>query len=449
MAKKSFRLDLRTKLTVIMTLMTVIPIIIVAYLTFIQSSNFFKENILDTLEGLADIKSQAIEGFIKDRVNEVEGIATLPSVVSNTVLLMTRLDVKTGAEKAAKPIAAEGEAATGTGNMVKPPETAETELVVQDIVTELPAAAETLASGGKIAEDSIARQVKDIQASQEYQELNETLGLISSGKEKFEELLVIDTAGIVRTSTHYEHEGKSAVHNDYFTNGMKATYIQDVYVSGLTGKLSMVISTPIKNEIGKSVGVLAARLNLKTFHKLIHTDKGLGTTGETLVGKKIDEEVVLMAPTRFDDNAALSRKIAIGSKQGFDIQEAARDRQGSGLSRDYRDVEVYSAWRHIPSLKWGLVTKMDGSEAQKPIISMKKHILVLVLCLVGVTVFLSAFIARGIVHPLRELKEAAESISRGHMDVKVTIKSNDEVGDLADSFERMIAAVRYLKEHKT
>jgi HAMP domain-containing protein len=447
MAKKRFRLDLRTKLTSIMTLMAIIPIIIVAYVTFLQSSVFFKENILDTLEGIADLKSQAIDGFIMDRIHEIEGLATLPTVVSNTILLKTRLEVK------ASPIA-DNNLKTETDPAVPAAEIkdesskpAEEVLVVQDLVAEVPTA-ELETHGSNASKASDTRREEKKEASQEYQELNETLSLISSGKEKFEELFVIDPSGAVMVSTYYEHEGKVAVHNNYFTDGLKATYIQDVYVSGITGKRSMVISTPIKDEIGKVVGVLAARLNLNTLHKLIRTDKGLGTTGETLVGKKIDEEIVLMAPTRFDANAALSKKIATGSSEGFDIQEASAERQGSGLTRDYRGVEVFSAWRYIPSLKWGLVTKMDSSEAQKPINHMKNQLLILVIILITVTVLLAAFISKGIVNPLRELKEAAEGISRGKLDVKVNVKSDDEVGDLADSFERMVAAIRYLKEEK-
>ena len=53
------------------------------------------------------------------------------------------------------------------------------------------------------------------------------------------------------------------------------------------------------------------------------------------------------------------------------------------------------------------------------------------------------------VRPLRELKDATERISKGDLDVKLAIRSRDEIGELADSFERMIAAIKFFREEKT
>ena len=40
----------------------------------------------------------------------------------------------------------------------------------------------------------------------------------------------------------------------------------------------------------------------------------------------------------------------------------------------------------------------------------------------------------------------ADKISKGEMDVTIDVKSKDEIGDLAKSFERMVAAVRFLSQ---
>jgi nitrogen fixation/metabolism regulation signal transduction histidine kinase len=56
-------------------------------------------------------------------------------------------------------------------------------------------------------------------------------------------------------------------------------------------------------------------------------------------------------------------------------------------------------------------------------------------------------VARAFVAPLRQLQAATERISRGDLDVSVDIRSRDEIGDLADSFERMVAAIKFFREH--
>ncbi len=58
---------------------------------------------------------------------------------------------------------------------------------------------------------------------------------------------------------------------------------------------------------------------------------------------------------------------------------------------------------------------------------------------------MSFTLARAILNPVDHLKEVAESVSMGNLDVSVKRYSEDEIGDLADSFSRMVAAVKYFR----
>jgi len=61
----------------------------------------------------------------------------------------------------------------------------------------------------------------------------------------------------------------------------------------------------------------------------------------------------------------------------------------------------------------------------------------------GVT--MSYTLARAILTPVEHLKGVAENVSLGNLEVSVRRYSEDEIGDLADSFSRMVAAVRYFR----
>jgi HAMP domain-containing protein len=63
--------------------------------------------------------------------------------------------------------------------------------------------------------------------------------------------------------------------------------------------------------------------------------------------------------------------------------------------------------------------------------------------LLGIT--MSYMLARAILNPVDHLKEVAESVSLGNLDISVRRYSEDEIGDLADSFSRMVAAVKYFR----
>jgi HAMP domain-containing protein len=58
----------------------------------------------------------------------------------------------------------------------------------------------------------------------------------------------------------------------------------------------------------------------------------------------------------------------------------------------------------------------------------------------------SMAVARTLVQPLKDLKDAADRLSRGDFAVSLDIRSKDEIGELADSFERMVAAVKFFRE---
>ena len=55
---------------------------------------------------------------------------------------------------------------------------------------------------------------------------------------------------------------------------------------------------------------------------------------------------------------------------------------------------------------------------------------------------LALYLARGIVRPVLHLSGAAESISRGDLDVEIAVDSRDEIGALAKSVDRMRASLK-------
>jgi methyl-accepting chemotaxis protein len=54
-------------------------------------------------------------------------------------------------------------------------------------------------------------------------------------------------------------------------------------------------------------------------------------------------------------------------------------------------------------------------------------------------------LARAILVPVEHLQSVAESVSLGNLDVTVHRYSEDEIGDLADSFSRMVTAVKFFR----
>ena len=84
---------------------------------------------------------------------------------------------------------------------------------------------------------------------------------------------------------------------------------------------------------------------------------------------------------------------------------------------------------------WAETVEDDLRATLLPIIGL------IVACL-GLGVVVSVMLASKTVRPILDLKSIADDISRGHLDTSVTIQSNDEVGELGRSLERMRASLK-------
>ena len=84
---------------------------------------------------------------------------------------------------------------------------------------------------------------------------------------------------------------------------------------------------------------------------------------------------------------------------------------------------------------WADTVQNDVRSTLLPIISL------IVACLVA-GIVLSIMLASKTIRPILDLKAIADDISRGRLDTSVSIQSNDEVGELGRSLERMRASLK-------
>ena len=177
-----------------------------------------------------------------------------------------------------------------------------------------------------------------------------------------------------------------------FEEGKKGIYFSDIYKSKVTeDNFDMLITAPIHDFNGIFAGVVAIEVNMESIYYFIQDTTGLGKTGETLVGKDVGDSALFLNRLRHDKESALKRKANYGEITAFPIQEAVKGRNGSGLSVDYRGEEVIAAWRHIPSINWGLVAKIDTEEAFVSI-SYLRYLLIIVVGIFTILVIIVALI---------------------------------------------------------
>jgi len=223
-----------------------------------------------------------------------------------------------------------------------------------------------------------------------------------------------------------------------FKEGKKGIYLSDVFRSrSQDGRYSVYITAPVDNFDGKFVGVIALEFDMAPIFKLVQNLTGMGETGETVIARKEGDTALFLNPLRYDPDAALKRKAVFGQSKAIPIQEAVNGKAGHGFSTDYRGQKVIAAWRHMPLLDWGIVAKIDASEAYEPATTLRDFVLVLVAALILLSIFLAVMAAKSISDPIQILQKSTEEIGRGNLDFKVGSDAKDEIGQLGRAFDQM------------
>ncbi len=163
-------------------------------------------------------------------------------------------------------------------------------------------------------------------------------------------------------------------------------------------------------------------------------------------------KAVSIAPT--DEKRAVFAKVGDGLavyKQALDSAVQAAEKGADNKTRaDAAAQYELAADKLHDNAEDGEVAGRDASQASELDIertSKQATSLSMGISIVGLLVGIGMSVAllRAILRPVDHLKDVAENVSMGNLTMEVKRFSNDEIGDLSDSFSRMLTAVRYFK----
>lgn len=257
--------------------------------------------------------------------------------------------------------------------------------------------------------------------------------------ERFEELFVVDAEGKIILSTDSTQEGKSYSDAPLFQEGWKETFVQPASYATHLDKFTIVVAQPLYNRWGEAVGILSGRVNLDPLNEIMHEKAGLGETGETYL---VGSDRVLLTPLRSGSYVLGQTRI---NTEGVDIVLTTQ-RYESGTFDNYRGVSVIGVYRWLPELKAALLAEQAQSEAFRTTTTVLLGNVVVSLAAVLAAFGAGLLITRSIARPLAELAVTATRISEGNLQLQAHANRQDEIGTLAQAFNRMTSQVRGLIE---
>ena len=384
------RITIATRLLWAFLVLALVPLSLVTSLTYSISEQALRAEVTNNLRAIADSKANQIETYARERQRNVTALARMPSIVNAFEPLDQAFhDYGIGAP-----------AYTAVEHALRP--------FLSDYLAQSGYADVLLISPSGDAIFSV-RQGEDLGSN------------FYTGPNKDTELArVFDRA-----------------------KNLLVTEVSNFEYYAATNEPAAFIAAPVLQD-GEVIGVVVLQMSNQEVYKVVNDATGLGNTGETVVGSRVDNDVVFVTPLRHDPYAAFRRRLPLGSALGLALQQAAQGRQGHGLDLDYRGQQVMAAWQYLPSLRWAMVVKIDAAEAFAPIVKQRHTVLIVGSITLLCVVVGALLVARSISRPIVSLTRVVRFMSGGDLQQEVPVVTNDEIGELSRAFNTMTADLRQI-----
>ncbi|MGQ3685724.1 MAG: PAS domain S-box protein [Candidatus Loosdrechtia sp.] len=271
-------------------------------------------------------------------------------------------------------------------------------------------------------------------------------------------ILVSNEKGIITVATEGERTGNDISGTDYFEEALKGkTYVSGIIPSEIPlineygekelGLPTMFVSSPLRDSEGYITGIVALRIDATRLNDLM-LSLNLGRTGETYL---VSKEGYMLTESRFAGHlremGLIKKRCALELK--LVNQETGKLTTGvlqciSGVNgfdaegyKDYSGVTVLGVWRWLPEFNWGIITEIDKDEGYGAVYNLNYIVTAVLLILAFPFVLVAYLVGKKLSTPILELTEVTRKMSSGDLSQRVTIQREDEIGELANSFNAM------------
>ena len=276
--------------------------------------------------------------------------------------------------------------------------------------TQLPWSADTL----ERRQFDARRLLQQVPAITEFMQLDPT------GHEEFQ--LSRLALNIVGTHTDYSKDPKFA------EAVAKGTYYGSVYFR----RESEPYMTISRASVGGDNGVSSAEVNLKFVWDIVSRIK-VGVNGKAYV---VDGRGRLIAHPDIGlvlRNSDFSRLEQVKAAS----LDAPKSLEGIAEANDHQGRSVLTAYAPVPALGWIVFVELPSTEAYAPLYRVLKRTLLLLAGALVMALLSGLILARRMVVPINALQRGADSIGRGDLSQRISVKTGDELESLAAHFNEM------------
>ena len=230
-----------------------------------------------------------------------------------------------------------------------------------------------------------------------------------------------------------------------------------IYTDFLTRELAITAALPIYDDAGKLLGVAGSDLLFSKIKEFLVSLK-IGKSGKTFVMERSGMLIATSTSSpEFVVEGQETRRIKASESENSVIRQTAQHLEKSydslakinnsqQLTFDVdgkRNFMQVAPFKDDRGLDWLIVVVVPESDFMEQInANTRTTFLLSVAALIGATI-LGILTARWVVRPILKLNAAAKALARNEWDTKLTMNREDELGELAASFNSMAEQLQH------
>jgi len=215
-----------------------------------------------------------------------------------------------------------------------------------------------------------------------------------------------------------------------------------------TSGMILKAAAPVTDEKGALLGVLYGGVLLNRNYEIVDRVKDLVFKGEKYKGRETGTATIFQNDLRISTNVKNEKgERAIGTLLSEEVKKAVLDEGKAWLARAFVVNDWYiTAYEPIKNVEGKIIGILYVGMLEKPYLDTANRVmltfaLIAVLFVIFLLVILN-FSTTRIIRPLQRMVRATQEIANGDLSHKVDVRSGDEIGTLADSFNQMTDHLR-------
>ncbi|WP_432666636.1 methyl-accepting chemotaxis protein [Wukongibacter baidiensis] len=278
---------------------------------------------------------------------------------------------------------------------------------------------------------------------------NETLELTKKTLKEFrgaiedisEEIVIINNSGtVILDSSDGANIGIDVSKREYFRESITGkSYWNEVVMSKLTNKPVTIYSIPLRTSSKEIVGVIGIVIKFESISNVVK-EVNVGETGYAYM---IDSKGVLLQHPKEDKIL----KENLGSSSSTELNEQVKRMiNGEEHYGFYTYEGIYKLNMYKPVGSWSVAVNIPVKEYMATAVDIRNKTLAISIAGIILGILVAYYVSRQITNPIKTLMNLMSEAESGDLTVTADVKTRDEIGDLANSFNNMINGQRNAME---